>query len=53
VVEDMYEGACIEVKTVCGETEDFKVKVDVHQESALSPYLFSVVIDAVTKEIQG
>jgi len=28
------------------------VRVGVHQESALNPYLFSVVMDKVTKEIQ-
>jgi len=45
VVEDMYERLCTSVKSMCGETEDFRVIVDVHQESVLSPYLFSVVID--------
>jgi hypothetical protein len=53
VVEDMYEGSCTRVKSMCGETEDFEVGVGVHQGSALSPYLFSVVMDEVTKEIQG
>jgi len=32
--------------------EDFKVRARVHQGSALSPYLFSVVMDEVTKEIK-
>lgn len=36
-----------------GVTQDFNVRVGVHQESVLSPYLFFVVIDEVTKEIQG
>jgi len=52
VVEDMYEGAYTSVKSVCGETEGFKVRVGVHQGSALIPYLFSVVMDEVTKKIQ-
>lgn len=52
VVDDMYERLCTSVKSECGETEDFRVRVGVHQGSALSPYLFSVVIDEVTKEIQ-
>jgi len=33
-----------------GITKDFNVRV--HQGSAFRPYLFSVVIDEVTKEIQ-
>ncbi|KAL4149333.1 hypothetical protein QTP88_003299 [Uroleucon formosanum] len=39
--------------SMCGVTEDFKVGVGVHEASALSPYLFSVVMDELTKEIQG
>jgi len=38
---------------VCGVAEDFNVGVVVHQGSALSHYLFSAVMDEVTKEIQG
>jgi len=38
---------------MCEETEDFRVRVGVKQGSALSPYLFSVVTDEVTNEIQG
>jgi len=38
---------------MCKVTEDFNVGVGVHQGLALSPYLFSVVMREVTKEIQG
>jgi hypothetical protein len=41
------------VKSLCGVTEYFNVGVDVHQGLALRLYLFSVVIDEITKEIQG
>jgi len=51
VVEDMYEGPCISVKSMCEELENFRVRVGVHQGSALSLYLFSVVMDEVTLEI--
>lgn len=51
IIEDMYEGAITRVKSLVGETEDFGVGV--HQGSALSPYLFSLVIDEITKSIQG
>jgi len=50
MIEDIYEKACISVKSMFREIEGFRVSV--HQESALNPYLFSVVIDEVTKLIQ-
>ena len=53
IIEDMYEGASTRVRSLCGETEDFRVRVGVHQGSALSPYLFSLVMDEITKDIQG
>jgi len=34
---------------MCEETEDIMVRVGVHQRSALSPYLFFVVMDKITK----
>jgi len=34
-----------------GVTENFNVGVSVHLGSALSPYLFSVIMDEVSKEI--
>lgn len=36
---------------MCEETEDSRVKVAVHQCSKLSPYLFSLVMDKITKNI--
>lgn len=53
IIEDMYEGANTRVKSLVGETEDFRVRVGVHQGSALSPYLFSLVMDEITKSVQG
>ena len=53
VIEEMYEGASTRVRSLCGETEDFSVRVGVHQGSALSPYLFSLILDEITKDIQG
>ena len=32
--------------------EDFEVKVGVHQGSVLSPLLFAIVVDAITKKSQ-
>jgi len=53
VVVNMYEGSCTSVKNMRGETEGFRVRVNVHQWSVLSLYLFSVIMDEVTKELEG
>ena len=41
----MYEGSETVVRCAVGTTESFKVKVGLHQESALSPFLFAVLMD--------
>ena len=33
------------VKTTCGETSDFLITIGLHQGSALSPYLFALMMD--------
>jgi hypothetical protein len=34
-------------------TNDFSINIGLHQGSALSHYLFSLVMDGVTRDIQG
>ena len=41
----MYESSMKVVKCTVGVTEGFKIKVGLDQGSALSPYLFAVVMD--------
>ena len=41
------------VKTVAGVSKDFDIGVGVHQGSILSPLLFIVVMDEVTKEVRN
>ncbi|KAI5103677.1 GTPase IMAP family member 4-like [Silurus meridionalis] len=48
VVQDMYEDSVTAVKCAVGTTDWFKVKVGLHQGSALSPFLFAVVMDRLT-----
>lgn len=47
----MYDEARRSVKSVRGKMEDFTVKVSVYQGSALSQYLFSSVMDELTKNV--
>ena len=48
-VMSLYEGAETKVRVGSGLSEEFSVKVGVHQGSVLSPLLFAMVIDKITK----
>ena len=48
-VISLYEGAETKVRVGSGLSEEFSVKVGVHQGFVLSPLLFAMVIDEVTK----
>jgi hypothetical protein len=52
VVRDMYEGAVTAIRSPAGETSEFPITVGLHQGSALSPYLFALVMDELTRHIQ-
>ena len=52
LVQDMYEESETVVRCAVGTTESFKVKVRLHQGSALSPFLFAVVMDRLTDEVR-
>ena len=52
LVQDMYEGSETVVRCAVGTTESFKVKVRLHQGSALSPFLFAVIMDRLTDEVR-
>ena len=47
VIMKMYEGAKTKVRVRNGLSEEFEVKVGVHQGSVLSPFLFNIVMDVV------
>ena len=51
-VQDMYEGSETVVRCAVGTTESFKVKVGLHQGSALSPFLFAVIMDRITNKVR-
>ncbi|KAK3572622.1 hypothetical protein QTP86_001121 [Hemibagrus guttatus] len=52
VVQDMYERSRTVVRCAVGQTEEFKVQVGLHQGSALSPFLFAIVMDQLSEEIR-
>ena len=48
----MYEESEIMVRCAIGTKESFKVKIGLHQGSALSPFLFVVTMDRLTDEVR-
>ena len=49
----MYKDATTFVRTCDGNTTDFPINIGLHQGSALCPYLFALVMDEITRDIQG
>jgi hypothetical protein len=52
LIKDMYDNVVTNVRTSDGDTNDFSINIGLHQGSALSPYLFALVMDEVTRDIQ-
>ncbi|KAK3522807.1 hypothetical protein QTP86_001539 [Hemibagrus guttatus] len=52
VVQDMYERSRTVVRCAVGQTEEFKVEEGLHQGSALSPFLFAIVMDQLSEEVR-
>jgi hypothetical protein len=53
LIKDMYDKVVTSVRTTDGDTNVFPINIGLHQGSALSPYIFALVIDDVTRDIQG
>ncbi|KAK3511474.1 hypothetical protein QTP70_008953 [Hemibagrus guttatus] len=52
VGQDMYERSRTVVRCAVGQTEEFNVEVGLHQGSALSPFLFAIVMDQLSEEVR-
>ena len=48
----LYDEVVANVRTCGGITSDFSITIGLHQESALSPFLFVIVMDEFTRAIQ-
>jgi hypothetical protein len=53
LIKDMYDNVVTSVQISDGDTNDFPINIGLHQGSTLSPYLFVLVMDEVTRDIQG
>jgi hypothetical protein len=49
----MYDNVVTSVRTSDVDTNGFAINIGLHQGSALSPYLFALVMDEVTRNILG
>ena len=49
-VLSLYDGAKTKVRVRSAYSEEFEVKVGVHQGSVLSPLLFAIVVDVITEK---
>ncbi|KAK3541694.1 hypothetical protein QTP86_001113 [Hemibagrus guttatus] len=52
VVQDMYERSRTVVRCAVGQREEFNVEVGLHQGSALSPFLFAIVMDQLSEKVR-
>ncbi|XP_021992157.1 uncharacterized protein LOC110888973 [Helianthus annuus] len=52
IIKDTYDRTETSVRTPVGDTNSFPVDVGLHQGSALSPFLFAVVLDELSNLIQ-
>jgi hypothetical protein len=52
LIKDMYDKVVTSVRISDGDTNDFSINIGLHQGSVLSPYLFALVVDKVTRDIQ-
>jgi Reverse transcriptase (RNA-dependent DNA polymerase) len=52
LIKDMYTNAVTCVRACDDESDTFSIKIGLHQGSALSPYVFTLVMNEITKDIQ-
>jgi Reverse transcriptase (RNA-dependent DNA polymerase) len=52
LIKDMYTNVVTCVRTCDDESDTFPIKIGLHQGSILSLYIFTLVMDEITKDIQ-
>jgi len=52
IIRDMYDGVVTNIRTCRGITSDFFITIGLHQKSTLSPFLFAILMDELTRAIQ-
>jgi hypothetical protein len=53
LIKNMYDNVVTSVRTSDRDTNNFPINIGLYQGSALSSYLFALVMDEVTRDIHG
>ncbi|XP_070019709.1 secreted RxLR effector protein 78-like [Nicotiana tabacum] len=53
VIKDMYDGAKTQARIVGADSEHFSIVMGLHLGSTLSPFLFALAMDVLSRHIQG
>ncbi|XP_070008430.1 secreted RxLR effector protein 78-like [Nicotiana sylvestris] len=53
LIKDMYDGVKTRVRTMGRDSDHFPVMMGLYQGLALNPFLFALVMDVMTRHIQG
>jgi hypothetical protein len=53
LIKDMYDNIVTSVQTSGRDTNDFPINIELHQELTMSHYLFDLMMNDITKDIQG
>ena len=53
LVQDMYDGVTSCVNSCDGNSDEFMIRVGMHQGSALSPYLFDFLMDVISEGVRS
>ena len=51
IIKDMYDGVVTNIRTYGDITNDFSITIGLHQGSALSPFLFVIMMGELTRAI--
>ncbi|XP_064121763.1 uncharacterized protein LOC135226253 [Macrobrachium nipponense] len=51
IIQEMNRNVYTSVRSCVGETGGFEIGVGLHQGSALSPFIFNIVMDVMTKDV--
>ena len=53
LVQEVYDGVTSYVNSYVGTTEEFEIKVGLHQGSALCPYPFDLIMDVISEGVRS
>ena len=51
-IQDICDGILTKDRIPGGETKDFPIRIDLHQGSSLSPYLFNLVVNVLIESVK-